>query len=195
MGDDVKSFIFFATESLSILHPETKNYKFFKRSKKKKFFFRHTSSADSQCSKKIKNPEIKKLTITSAAEINVFLEFFRHYLCPFRSGQHHRSNLIVFSKKHICIFFLNFDTLCDARVCNWEKFQFRSILRHFLQSLSSRCQSSLDESWIWFRWQFPNRFLKNRCSGQSHGKIYLKIEWNFRAHKYYLSIKISMKFK
>ena len=49
-------------------------------------------------------------------------------------------------------------------MCNWEKFQFRSILRHFLQSLSSRCQSSLDESWIWFRWQFPNRFLKNRCS-------------------------------
>ena len=80
-------------------------------------------------------------------------------------------------------------------VCNWEKFQFRSILRHFLQSLSSRCQSSLDESWIWFRWQFPNRFLKNRCSGQSHGKIYLKIEWNFRAYIYYLFIKISLKFK
>ena len=34
-----KVSFFFATESLSILHPETKNYKFFKRSKKKKNFF------------------------------------------------------------------------------------------------------------------------------------------------------------
>ena len=79
MGDDVKSFIFFATESLSILHPETKNYKFFKHSKK--IFFRHTSSADAQCSKKWKNSVITNVflcgcTIISTAKINKFWKFF-----------------------------------------------------------------------------------------------------------------------
>ena len=188
-----KVSFFFATESLSILHPETKNYKFFKRSNF--FFSSHIICWFTVLQKKWKILKLKISLLHQQLKSMFFWNFFVTTYVPSDLDNTTFRIWLFFKKKHICTFFKNFDSLRDARVCNWEKFQFRSILRHFLQSLSSRCQSSLDESWIWFRWQFPNRFLKNRCSGQSHGKIYLKIEWNFRAHKYYLSIKISMKFK